>query len=217
MLVESLLDAVLESVKPSAQEFREELRMAESIMGRIKAEKGAHVGVMLGGSLGRNTHLRNDRDIDLFVIYPKHLPRKEFEREGLRLGRKIMKGHFFEEAFSEHPYLRGSMNGFDVEIVPAFDVESADRKQSSVDRSRFHTHYLNERLHDQLRDEVRLLKQFLKGIECYGADVKASSVPGYVVELLVLHYGRFLDAIKAVSAWKQEQVIDLQKYWPVVH
>jgi tRNA nucleotidyltransferase (CCA-adding enzyme) len=29
----------------------------------------------------------------------------------------------------------------------------------------------------------------------------------------VLHYGSFLDAIKAIGAWKQEQVIDLEKYW----
>ncbi len=53
----------------------------------------------------------------------------------------------------------------------------------------------------------------MKGIKAYGADIKASSVPGYVVELLVLNYGSFMNSLKAIASWKQGQVVDLEKHY----
>ena len=56
------------------------------------------------------------------------------------------------------------------------------------------------------------MKQILKGIKAEGADLKVSSVPGYVTELLILKYGSFEKTINAISKWRTEEVIDLENY-----
>lgn len=208
----SLLKRVLSKVKPSEKEFSEEMQFASSLISRIKELEGNHVDAILAGSVARNTHLKGDRDIDIFVLFPKDFSRENFVKEGLRLAKTIFRGHAWEEAYSEHPYIRGKIGDYDVEIVPSYKVDSAAELKSAVDRTPFHNEYLQKKLSVVQRDEVRLFKQFLKGIDCYGAELKHNSVPGYVTELLVLHYGDFLSALKGISEWKRKAVIDLENH-----
>ena len=208
-----MLEKVLKKITPTKKERELQARLAEKIISRVKAESGKHLDVVLCGSNARGTHLRGDNDLDIFVLFPERLSRQEFETEGLRIGKKVFRGHKWEKAFSEHPYIKGVIEGFDVEIVPSYKVSKAELKQSAVDRSPFHNEYLLKRLKGKKKGEARLLRQFLKGIKAYGADTKASSVPGYVVELLILEHGSFQKAIKAIAEWKQGHVIDLAKYW----
>src|SRR3989338_2658944 len=214
MNLATLKKAVLKKVKPSAEEVAAERRMAHALMEEIRGLEGSHVEVMLCGSLARETHLKGDRDLDLFVLFPESVPRERFVEEGLRIGKTIFRGHPWEEAYSEHPYIRGEIRGFEVEVVPGYKVKSAEKIQSAVDRSPFHQRYLEKRLTGRLRDEVRLVRQFLKGIKCYGAELRYASVPGYVTELLVLKYGSFEATVKAMAAWRKGEVIDLENHRP---
>ena len=207
---EQILEKVLGKITPSENEIRAEKKMSEEIVQKLKAAKGKHIDVLVCGSIARNTHLRGDRDIDIFVMFPSHIPVKEFEREGLRLGIMVFRGHKWEKAYSQHPYIRGNIRGFAVEIVPSYKVERAEMLQSAVDRSPFHNAYLLSKMTKKQQGEVRLMKQFLKGIKAYGAELKVSSVPGYVTELLIVKYGNFLDAISAISKWKEREVVDIE-------
>lgn len=206
-----LLQRVLRRITPSKAEKKAQAQLAAKIIDSIKKTGGSHIDVMLCGSNARDTHLKGDHDLDIFVLFPEKLSRKDFEKEGLKIGKKIFRGYKWEKAFSEHPYIRGEIDGYAVEIVPSYKVGSAELKQSSVDRSPFHCTFLKERLDEKHRQEIRLLRQFFKGIKAYGADIKASSVPGYVVELLVLEYGSFWNAVKAIAEWKQGTVVDIAK------
>ncbi len=192
--------------------MKKEHKIAEEIIKKILSIEGKHVHAVLVGSLARNTHLRADRDLDIFVLFPEHLKREEFEKEGLRIGKMVFRGREWEEAYSEHPYVRGNYKGFEVEIVPSYSIKSTEFLKSSVDRSVFHNSYLKKKLLQKQLDEVRLLRQFLKGIGSYGADIKTSSVPGYVAELLILNYGSFEKTINAVSTWEKGEVIDVEKH-----
>ncbi|MDD5162799.1 MAG: CCA tRNA nucleotidyltransferase [Candidatus ainarchaeum sp.] len=208
-----MLKQVLERTVPSEQEKKSEKKLAKEIIGKIRAMEGKHIGVAWAGSSARNTHLKGDRDLDIFVLFSRGLGRREFEKEGLRIGKAIFKGHEWEKAYSEHPYIRGVINGFEVEIVPSYKISNASQKQSSVDRSILHNLFLKKRLSKKLCNETRLLRQFFKGIGSYGAEIKTSSVPGYVVELLVLKYKSFKGAIKAISKWVPGTIIDIEKYY----
>ena len=208
----TFLHGVLRKITPTKSEKKAQMLLAAKIIDSIKKTSGKHIDVMLCGSNARDTHLKGDHDLDIFVLFPEKLSRKEFEKEGLKIGKKVFRGHKWEKAFSEHPYVRGEIGGFAVEIVPSYKVSSAELKQSSVDRSPFHCTYLKEKLSEKQKGEARLLRQFLKGIKAYGADIKASSVPGYVVELLIVHYGDFLGAINAIAEWKQGTVIDIERH-----
>lgn len=211
--VAEILHKVLEKVRPSREELRAEKEVAEKVMKHIRQLKGKHIETMMVGSTARNTHLKGDRDIDIFVLYPKELSREEFEKDGLRIGKEVFKGHEWRQEFAEHPYIRGNIEGFEIEIVPSYKVDRASELLSAVDRSPFHMKYLSGKMAERQKDEARLLRAFLKGIDCYGAKLSVNSVPGYVVELLILKYGNFLKCLEAVSDWKKETIIDLEGHW----
>jgi tRNA nucleotidyltransferase (CCA-adding enzyme) len=50
-----------------------------------------------------------------------------------------------------------------------------------------------------LAGDVRLLKQFLKGIGAYGSDLRTEGFSGYLTELLVLEYGGFREVVEAAA------------------
>jgi tRNA nucleotidyltransferase (CCA-adding enzyme) len=58
-----------------------------------------------------------------------------------------------------------------------------------------------------MKNEVRLLKAFLKANDIYGAEIAKQGFSGYVAEVLVLNFGSFEGVLKAVSELKQGQVI----------
>ena len=209
--MERLLKEVLEKATPSDKEKALEWKTAERVMERIRRAKGKHIGVMLVGSIARDTHLRGDRDIDIFVLYPEKLPRHEFERAGLEMGKKALKGCEWWEEYSEHPYIKGIIDGFEVEIVPSYKVKRASQLKSAVDRSPFHNRFLKRRLGPKLRAEVRLLKAFLKGTDCYGAKIEKEGFSGYLAELLILKYRSFKECLKAVGLWSEGTALSLSK------
>jgi tRNA nucleotidyltransferase (CCA-adding enzyme) len=85
--------------------------------------------------------------------------------------------------------------------------------KSAVDRTPFHVKYIEEHLHLALSDDVRLLKQFLTANGIYGADAKTEAFSGYVSELLVINYGRFIDVLRNVTTWKPGEIIDIEEYY----
>ncbi len=135
MQIQKLLGNVLKKIEPSEKELKAEENIAKEIIAKIKKINGKHVDVILAGSIARQTHLKNDRDIDIFVMFPEHIEREEFEKEGLRIGKLVFKGHKWEKAYSEHPYIRGNIRGFDVEIVPSYKVKNSEEIKSAVDRT----------------------------------------------------------------------------------
>mgnify|MGYP000669339234 CR=1 FL=1 len=151
------------------------------------------------GSTARGTWLAGDRDIDLFVQFPADLPRAELEEYGLQIGRQIFPDG--REEYAEHPYVVGEREGFDVDLVPCYAVADATQIQSAVDRTPFHTEYLDEHLSEDLAGDVRVCKQFLTGIGAYGSDLRTRGFSGYLTELLVLEYGGFRPFVEAVADW----------------
>ncbi|MBI4210493.1 MAG: CCA tRNA nucleotidyltransferase [Candidatus Diapherotrites archaeon] len=208
--MEKILDKVIWKITPTREEIVREKKFAEKIIGAIGSVRGKHLRAELVGSMARNTHLRGDNDLDIFVFFPENLSREEFEKEGLHTAMSVFRGHKWEKAYSEHPYIRGKINGFEVEIVPAYDVASAENLKSAVDRSAFHNKYLLREMKPGHEREIRLLKQFMKGVKCYGADLSTNSFPGYVAEILVLKYGSFANTLKAASGWKPGEVVDVE-------
>lgn len=190
---------VLRRIKPSAALTRRALRAARAVIEACRRESRrlGHVGKpLVVGSLAKRTHLRPEPDIDVFVLFPPTLARAELERVGLAVGRKVLSGPTLK--FAEHPYVRGTRLGFTFDVVPAYEVRDASDKMSAVDRSPFHLAYVRAHLTVRQRDEVRFLKQFLKGIGCYGAETATGGFSGYLAELLILRFGGFWECLMAL-------------------
>lgn len=127
---QKIYDKVLKKIVPTKKELQDEKKLFIEINDKIKKMSGKHSYLEWCGSSARNTNLRNDQDLDLFLMFNKELTEKELEKEGLRIGKNIFKGHDWEKAYSQHPYIRGTIKGFDVEIVPGYIVKSGAEKKA---------------------------------------------------------------------------------------
>ncbi|MCE5296567.1 MAG: CCA tRNA nucleotidyltransferase, partial [Euryarchaeota archaeon] len=113
------------------------------------------------------------------------------------------------ERYAEHPYSHGMFDGYEVDIVPCYKIDDTSKMMSAVDRTPFHTEYVIKNLKESQKDDVRILKQFMKGICAYGAEAKVEGFSGYLVELLIMKYGTFTDTITAASSWRNGTKLDL--------
>ncbi|MBN1682227.1 CCA tRNA nucleotidyltransferase [Candidatus Bathyarchaeota archaeon] len=202
---------VLNKIKPKDAERRKlnaaVLKLVNEI-NRFLKEIGINAVVESHGSVAHDTWLTGESDIDLFII----LDLVE-GRTGLKKVVDTLK-IFFEdnwtEAYAEHPYLQTNFEGYKVDLVPCFRTENG-KIASATDRTPLHTKYLEKVLTAELRDEVRLLKQFFKRINVYGAEIKIGGFSGYLTELLIVAYGSFIKTLEAASQWKENEVIILEK------
>ncbi len=209
--MDKLLSEVLERIKPSPEEREWELSIAEWMKSRLRKFIPRNVELEIVGSIAKNTDLRNDRDVDLFMLFPKETTKKELVSKGLRYAKKAVSPHPWRIGYAEHPYLKADVEGCTIEIVPSFKILNINERASAVDRSPLHKRYILSRFDEHKADEVRLLKQFLKRLGVYGAELKVEGFSGYLCELLILHYGSFMELLKNSSKWRNP-VVDIERY-----
>ncbi|AEH25137.1 CCA tRNA nucleotidyltransferase [Pyrococcus yayanosii] len=211
MDVHEVIERVLARVKPGEGErklvdsiTRELIKIAEEEI----EEFGLDVRPVLVGSIAKDTYLSGDHDVDLFLAFPIDVPLKEVREEGFRLARMIgerLEG--YEIGYAEHPYVRARYRGFHVDIVPCYDVKDWREVRTAVDRSILHTRWVIENLGGR-NDEVRLLKRFFKGLRAYGSEAYVRGFSGYLAEILVIHYGSFLDVLEKADLMLKQKIID---------
>ncbi|WP_324665138.1 CCA tRNA nucleotidyltransferase [Haloarcula sediminis] len=199
---DAVVSRVRERVTPDDGERERLQQAAATVMERAReavADLPVEAEVLQVGSTARGTWTAGDRDVDVFVAFPPELARSELEEYGLAVGHAVLPdGH---EEYAEHPYVVGEVDGYAVDLVPCYAVESATDIQSAVDRTPFHTRYLASRLDDDLAGEVQVTKQFLKGIGVYGSDLRTRGFSGYLTELLAVEYGGFRAFVEAATDW----------------
>jgi tRNA nucleotidyltransferase (CCA-adding enzyme) len=218
---EELKLAVLKEIKPGKSE-REKLRdIEEELVEKVKsaAEKVGVSGVFVKivGSAARGTWLSGTHDIDIFISFPEETSRKELETLGMAIAREVAKSaEHAEDRHAEHPYLNIIYRGFDVDLVPCFRVASASQIKSSVDRTPFHNAFIKAHIKGR-EEEVLLLKQFMRGSEVYGSELKTQGFSGYLTELLIIYYGSFENTVFAACSWKPGEKIDIMQHSEVEH
>lgn len=211
---QDILKQAEQKVKPSA----EERKRGEALVGRLmktasEIAKEYSAKALMCGSWEKNTWLAQKHELDLFILFSPLLPRKQLENYGMTIAKAIIEqmGGGFHIAYAEHPYVCGTVRDgsfdWDIDIVPCYDVRNPAKIKSAVDRTPHHVKYIKANL--RLPDDVRLLKAFCMGAGCYGADLKTQGFSGYLCELIVLNYGRFLSCLKEIAKWKAPVVIDL--------
>lgn len=196
--VDVLEREILARITPTAQQQTECERLAVALTAAADAELG-RLGVpakaTVQGSVAKGTWLAESGDIDLFILVDPAVPVERLERIVLDVGKRILRDA--HTRYAQHPYLIGTYEGRMVDLVPAYAVSAASAKMSAVDRTPFHTEWVRSHLDGAGRDATRLLKRFLKGTGCYGAQTATGGFSGYLAEVLVAHFGSFA----GVLAW----------------
>ncbi len=207
--MKKIIEKVRRGIVPTKKLEQEKSRVATIAFDLVDRQVSKYpqiVQVEFGGSYAKGTWLPEKADIDIFLKFKKTTPQKKFTEIAKKIGFAAMKKYKPYVRYSEHPYVEAHIKGTRVNVVPCYDVPKG-KWQSAADRSSFHTRFMLESLSGQMKDDVRLLKQFLKSNSVYGAEIAKQGFSGYVAEVLVWNFGSFEGVIKKIAKLKQNQVI----------
>ena len=215
---QSVLIKVLQRIKPDEMSKEQLSKLSEKAL-KLANEIGKpyEVEAILAGSFARNTWLSDKKEFDVFLLFNPKFSREELEKIGLEIGKKVIQelGGKWRIKYAEHPYVRGKIGNFEIDVVPCYKVSSTSELKSAVDRTPFHLRYVKAKLTPRLCDEVILLKQLLKANELYGADAKTQGFSGYACELLIIRYGSFIQVLKECLSWNPGHIIDIENLWGI--
>lgn len=167
------------------------------------------------GSVSKDTNLKCS-DIDIFILFNKKYDKEFMENTGLKLGHKILQDGI--EKYAEHPYVSGHIDNIKVDIVPAYKMNPGERIESTVDRTPLHTKFVNENSNENIRNDIRKLKIFMKQVNVYGSEISKSGFSGYLCEIMVINLGSFINVLKKFAENKGRFLIpddkSLEKKFP---
>lgn len=199
-------DKILATIKPTKAEEQQLQQVVKSIISKIRIPGAVP---MLGGSGAKNTWLKGTHDIDIYVKfnYKKFQARSDHLADLLE---KHLKKHFkIERLHGSRDYFQMNIPPYTVEIVPILDIKKASQAKNITDFSHLHVQYVQK--HKKLADDIRLAKLFTKAQGVYGAESYIQGLSGYVLELLVIYYGSFMNMIRAAAKWKNIALIGNKK------
>ncbi len=186
-------------------EFRkdviERIGEMEKKLREIRDKEQMDFEIFLGGSYAKGTDIKGS-DVDIFLLF-----KEEFDPMKVL---NILKKEFPEgrEEYSDHPYLTLSQGSFSIDLVPGYKAKKGSDLRTAVDRTPFHVKFVKENFSDEMKDDAKILKQFMKGIGVYGAESSVQGFSGYVAELLIFKYGSFDSLISSAREWKIPCVLD---------
>ena len=211
-------ELILKDLKPSQDEIDAVNETSDKVIDFINdlcKEEGIDAKAMAVGSVAKNTWLSGKSDIDIFIHFPTTVDMDYLKETGLYLAYKTndaLNGKASEH-YASHPYLTCDIDGFEVDIVPCYEIEEGESIISAVDRTILHTKYIKKNLDtEEKQDEVLLLKKFMDAVGTYGSEFKTGGFAGYLCELLILEYGSFENTLRAAQNWKFNTKIDLENF-----
>ncbi len=207
--LEALFAKVAQKISPSLQERDAERAFAAQVSAKLeKALRGQQARVQFVGSAARDTGLRGDRDIDLFAVFPPKYSREHVVEKTFAAAKTIPAK--WVTRYAEHPYLQTELSGYKIEVIPCFAIAANSPLKSAVDRSPLHMEYLQNKLSERQKRDVRVLKQLLRNNGIYGAELKIEGFSGLVCEHMVLNYHNLQGILENAGKWKPPAIIDLE-------
>ncbi|MDP3742103.1 MAG: CCA tRNA nucleotidyltransferase [Candidatus Micrarchaeota archaeon] len=212
MEIERIFAKIAAVISPSKAELQAEKKFAAEIIKKLESKLPKTCNVSFVGSAARDTGLRGDRDIDLFAAFPREMDEEVIVKKTFAAAKNSVKAKWITH-YAEHPYLQTTVDGFKVEVIPCFQVEPHSGIKSAVDRSPLHMQYLEKKLTQRQRRDVRVLKKLLKVHQIYGAEVEVGGFSGLVCEQLMLKYGGLENLLREAAKWLPPIYIDYEGTW----
>ena len=210
-------ELILKDIKPTQEEQDDIDAMSDRLVGFLNEtckNEDIHVKIAVVGSVAKHTALRGKSDIDIFMAFPLDVSEDALKQTGLYLAHKCNDAFDGDAShhFASHPYVKADIKGYDVDLVPCYEIEDGSQLKSAVDRTILHTRYVKGHLTPEGCDEVLLLKRFMDMTGTYGSEFKVGGFAGYLCELLIIKYGSFEETLKAATNWQYGHIIDLEDY-----
>ncbi|MDH3736146.1 MAG: CCA tRNA nucleotidyltransferase [Nitrosopumilus sp.] len=207
--MKKIISQISKVVIPSKMTEKSKKQISKLAFNLVKKEIKKYpevAGLEFGGSFAKGTWLSKDADVDIFIKFKRSTSEEKFEKISKKIGFESMKEYSPYIRYSEHPYVEAKIKDTKINVVPFYDVKMGEWK-SAADRSPFHTKFMEKALTSKMRNDIRILKTFLKSNGIYGAEIAKQGFSGYVSEVLVLYFGSFENVIKSISKIKENQII----------
>jgi tRNA nucleotidyltransferase (CCA-adding enzyme) len=206
---------ILTEITPTKEEIRTQraviIELTDALVKQAEPLEYQYSFIEAQGSTGRKqTQLKGTSDIDLFVglrpeCYPDALNKKGTGRHSAIdvLMNELVEKWFspavnslavekMQRAFSQHPFLSLRMKGMEVDILGCFDVDADTLSNhgtiTAVDRTVHHSRYVSEHLTEKKREDIRILKSFVRASHAYGdiCAVGRMGLTGVSLEFIVI-------------------------------
>ena len=198
---------VLDLIKPNQREELKANKITYKFLEKLNNRLIAAEAVV-GGSFAKDTWLKGDHDIDIFVIFSKKYDSNKISG----ILEKILKKSFFfiKKINGSRDYFQVNYKGYLFEVIPVMKIDNPNEAENIMDISPLHVSWVRDNA-SGLNDEIRKLKLFMKSINCYGAESYMKGFSGYVSEILTIYYGSFEKVLKNAVLWREYEIIDVKK------
>lgn len=210
-----LTKQVLEKITPTKEDYAKVEAITRELILKVTLackQAGISAIVRVEGSIAKDTWLKENPDIDIFMRLPTSIPRKNLGEVALKIAKNAAGSYKQTERFAEHPYLQLIVEEYRVDIVPCYDTKLGEW-ESATDRTPYHTDYIKKHLDRNLGGEVRLLKKFMQAIDVYGAEIKVGGFSGYLCELLIMKFRSFTQTIENFAHFSKRVVVDIENFY----
>lgn len=205
---------VLDKIKPNKEEQKKFNLVVNDFIKKLNSNLNEAKAV-LGGSGAKDTWLSGNHDVDVFVQF-NYTKYKNHSMELTQFLDKSLRKTFpkikLSKLHGSRDYFQLTYQKYDFEIVPIIKITKSEQALNITDVSTLHSIWVNKNA-KSMKDDIRLLKQFCKANKLYGAESHIAGFSGYILEILIAHYGSFEKLLKASLKWKTKQVIDPEKHY----
>jgi len=213
--------SVLKEIKPKKAEQQEQSKLTVKFLSALNKALTEHQAkAILGGSSAKDTWLKDNKEVDIFVQFPyqKYKPKSSRLSDLLEpVIKKTFSKHKIERVHGSRDYFQIKFHNFMFEVVPILKISEAEDAINITDISPLHSKWVNKK-GKKIKDEIRLAKQFCKANKLYGAESYLSSFSGYMLEILTIYYGSFEKLLRAaVMKWRIPVIVDVEGYHKTKH
>jgi len=209
------MNNILKKIKPSRFEHDHLHEELNNFLNKLNKQlTTTNAQAIMGGSIAKNTWLKNQHDIDIFVNFDyKKYKNKSAELSNI-LEKQLHKLSLdFKRLHGSRDYFQIKKESYALELIPVLEIKNSSQAVNITDVSLLHVKWVKEHLNENLADQVRLLKYYIKNLNLYGAESYIQGFSGYVLEILIIHYKSLHNVIEHAKKWKLKEVIDTEKYY----
>jgi tRNA nucleotidyltransferase (CCA-adding enzyme) len=106
--IDKVYSEILEKITPTKEDKAKIEALAKELEQKVASSCAKHnikATVRAEGSVAKDTWLKEDPDIDVFMRLPASIPRRALGEISLEIAREATEGSRQVERFAEHPYL----------------------------------------------------------------------------------------------------------------
>ncbi|MGV8171949.1 MAG: nucleotidyltransferase domain-containing protein [Candidatus Woesearchaeota archaeon] len=223
--IEHIFEEIDNRIRPDIRVIKNADEMVKDINTLIK-KSGIIAECVKGGSIAKETFLKDDYDIDLFIRFNKSYYNKDISG----ISENILK-QICEKFKIVLERIHGSRDYFQFriikekkillfEVIPVILVHAQDYQQAEniTDLSPEHVTWVKKYTtkNPKLIRDIRIAKQFCKANKVYGAESYINGFSGHIIDILIIYYGSFLNMLNSFSKYNIEKIdkpiiIDIEK------